>query len=91
MPKEEGGRCPILGNPCRRGRQRQNHDLVLIVFTAMDNAVTRAARITKDVLQGDPVLGSDAQVGTDKVLYLIQESPCGTSARHCRSPCPSQF
>ncbi len=42
----------------------------------MDNAVTRAGRhprMTQDVLQGDPVLGLDAQAGTDKVLYLIQD------------------
>jgi hypothetical protein len=29
--------------------------------------------MTQDVLQGDPVLGSDAQAGMDKVLYLIQD------------------
>jgi hypothetical protein len=32
-----------------------------------------SSRMTQDVLQGDPVLGSDAQAGTDKVLYLIQD------------------
>jgi hypothetical protein len=74
-PKKKEVAVPSSVIPIAEGRQRRNHDLVLVVFTAMDNAVTRAGhhpRMTQDVLEGDPVLGSDAQAGTDKVLYLIK-------------------